>query len=194
MTTLEQHWRVYRSMDGSGVIESTPQWEADLAELVAFANGRPRPHHEPGQPLAAIGLLFWPDFDLRYDETPADARILCWSGVDGVHWSALPSPASPSGYVVVMTVPGAPNLVVGESVREFLALGCEASFFALSVLTYDEWVGLDSSDYEPAIITLAELRAELNISPWTDVPRRLGELHQRYGTPPPAVPLDQRDS
>jgi hypothetical protein len=190
-------------MDGPGVIESAPQWEADLAELVAFANGRRRPHHEPGQPLAAIGLLFWPDFDLRYEDTPADAQVLCWSGVDGVHWSALPAPASPSGYVVVMTVPGAPNLVVGESVREFLALGCEASFFALNVLAYDEWVGLDDSyderagldpsDYEPAITTLAELRAELNISPWTDVPRRLVELHQRYGTPPPAVPLDQRD-
>jgi hypothetical protein len=102
-----------------------------------------------------------------------------------------------------MTVPGAPNLVVGESVREFLALGCEASFFALSVLAWDEWVelndphdrraGLVPSDYEPAITTLADLRAELDISPWTDVPRRLVELHQRYGTFPPTMPLDQRD-
>jgi hypothetical protein len=190
-------------MDGPGVSESTPQWEADLAELVAFANDRPRPHHEPGQPLAAIGLLFWPDFGLRYDDTPADARVLCWSGVDGVHWSALAAHDSPSGYLVVMTVPGAPNLIVGESIREFLALGCEASLFALNVLAYEEWVGLndsyderaglDPSDYAPAITTLAQLRAELIISPWTDVPGRLVELHQRYGTPPPGVPLDQRN-
>jgi hypothetical protein len=206
-------------MVGSELTEPAPQWEADLAELVAFAIRRPRPHHEPGQPLAAIGLLFWPnltsayddapadqwsaDFTSGYDDTPADARVLCRSGVDGVHWSALPAPASPSGYMVVMTVPGAPNLVVGESVREFLALGCEASFFALNVLAYDEWValddsydeqaGLDPSYYDPAMTTLAELRAELNISPWTDVPRRLVELHHRYGTPPPVVPLNQRD-
>jgi hypothetical protein len=178
-----------------GVTESAPQWEADLAELMAYANSRPLPHHEPGQPLAAMGLLFWPDFDLRYDDTPTEARILCWSGVDGVHWSVLPAPASPSGYVVVMTVPGAeaPNLVVGESVREFLALGCEASFFALNVLAYDESGPLDPSDYEPAVTALADLRAAFNILPWTDVPGRLAELRQRHGAPPPAVPFDQRD-
>jgi hypothetical protein len=176
------------------VIQSTPQWEADLAALAAFANGRPRPFHEPDQPLAAIGLLFWPDFDLRYEDTPVDARVLCWSGVDGVHWSALPAPASPSGYLIVMTVPGAeaPNLVIGESVREFLALGCAASFFALNVLAYDERARLDPSDYKPAVTTLADLRAALNILPWTDVPGRLAALHQRHGAPPPAVPLDQR--
>jgi len=112
------------------------------------------------------------------------------SGVDGVHWSALPAD---SGYVVVMTVPAAqrPNLVVGTSVLEFLGLGCVGGYATLDLLATDPSSALPAADEldEAALSVLARLRLALDLHQWKDVPGRLRLLEQRFGRPVPRATL-----
>jgi hypothetical protein len=163
-------------------------WQPELAALFAFADDRLQPWPEPvlpDEPLADVGLLRLGA--TPYPDTPGNAVPLLRSGVDGVHWSALPAQDAPAGYVVVMTVPGAlsPNHVVGESIREFLALGCESAYFDLIMLAYDYQAHLSARQDEPAKTTLTGLREGLALMPWTDLPGRLEALRKKYGFAPP---------
>jgi hypothetical protein len=125
-----------------------------------------------------------------YPQTPTLAEPLLRSGVDGVHWSALPAD---SGYVVVMTVPAAqrPNLVVGTSVLEFLGLGCVGGYATLDLLATDPSSALPAADEldEAALSVLARLRLALDLHQWKDVPGRLRLLEQRFGRPVPRATL-----
>ena len=142
------------------------------------------------EPLRGLGLLF--SFESPpYNETPVGAVELFRSGADGVHWSGMPA-GSASGYVVVMTLPGSitPNLVVGESVQEFLSLGCVAGYWSLDMLVEDPAASLPPAD-EDYEADLVELRQALDLQPWVDVPGRLMELERLHGRPPSRVPIDR---
>ena len=160
-----------------------PPWAEQCNRLRVFAQREPR-SAELAEPLAAIGLLF--GVAAPYPQTPALAEPLLRSGVDGVHWSALPAD-SDSAYVVVMTVPSAqrPNRVVGTSVMEFLGLGCVSGYATLDPLATDPASALPAADEldEPALLVLAPLRSALDLHAWADIPGRLRFLKQRFGRP-----------
>jgi hypothetical protein len=166
-------------------------WDSDLRLLAEFAFTVPPPWWEPAEPLASIGLLFG-DFP-PYPDTPPQARPILSCGVDGIHWSAMSAPNS-SGYVVVMTVPPSlgVNLVVGESLNEFLALGCGSHFAGLAALVEDITAELESdNDIEEVADVMAALRGRFSLSPWTSVAARLSELEAAYGRPEGRVPRDR---
>jgi hypothetical protein len=101
---------------------------------------------------------------------------------------------SSSGYVVVMTVPPSlgVNLVVGESLNEFLSLGCRSHFACLAGLVEDITAELESeSDIQQVADVMAALRGRFSLSPWPNVAARLSELEARYGRPEGRVPRDR---
>jgi hypothetical protein len=88
-----------------------------------------------------------------------------------------------------MTVPGSDisNIVVGESLLEFLALGTRTGHFPLEQLAYyiDQFcVVLDEgrdgySCSDPKL--LGRLVEQFDLSPWSDHRMRLNELAALYG-------------
>jgi hypothetical protein len=163
-------------------------WDADVRDLMEFAWTVPKPWWEPNEPLASLGLLLRP-FD-PYPDTPPQAYPILSSGVDGEHWSAMAA-GNASGYVIVMTVPFSVgvNLIVGESLSELLALGCDSHFTSLSRLAEDI-----TAEFEPELAesapVMAALRNRFGLSPWADRVGRLRELEARYGRPEGRVPRD----
>ena len=171
---------------------TSPPWAAALDELFGVAESERFPVWEPGEPLAVVSLLRRPF--TPYPDTPVGAEPILSTGVDGEHWSAIRAD-TPSGYLLVMTAPSTspkPNLVVGESLFEFLCLGCGCGYWALSGLTQDLDVPREAADVddEPGAV-LAQLRSLLGLSPWPDVPARLAELERRHGRPVGRVPRDE---
>lgn len=119
---------------------------------------------------------------MTYDATPDDAITFASTGGDGVHFSAC---QGVQGAVIVMTVPmqfARPNIVVGQSLREFLALGCISGYFGLEQLAYDfaaTAAGLAAGpapDDSAGEAHLALLRQHLQLAPWSDPRSRLDEL------------------
>jgi hypothetical protein len=128
-----------------------------------------------------------------YDSTttPINSITFATTCGDDVHFGLLAidgkyGDASP----VVVTVPMAgdgpekTNHIVGETLHDFLCLGCVHGFFDLEELAYRGRTELfatyaipPSADDEPIY---ARLRAEFALAPWVDVEGRLQELNHRY--------------
>jgi hypothetical protein len=90
-----------------------------------------------------------------------------------------------------MTVPMADdapeetNFIVGESLHDFLRLGCVHGFFDLEKLAYtwrtelfDEYSQHATSDDEPIF---EAFRSEFGLAPWPDIESRLLELNKSLG-------------
>jgi hypothetical protein len=166
-------------------------WDSDLRLLADFASAVSPPRWAADEPLASIGLLLR-DFP-PYPDSPTQAHPILSCGVDGIHWSVMTAD-SPPGYIVVMTVPPSlgVNLVVGESLNEFLALGCRSHFVALAAPVEDINAELESdNDVEEVADVMAALRSRFSLSPWPNVAARLSELEARYGRPEGRVPRDR---
>src|SRR5262245_47987988 len=78
--------------------------------------------------------------------TPLNALTFARTGGDGTHYSLISIPNTPRAELaVVMTVPmsDAPNVVVGETLRDFSALGCRFGYFGLEGLVHqpDKTIG-----------------------------------------------------
>jgi hypothetical protein len=147
-----------------------------------------------------VGLILLPTHIPDDDFcTLPDTMPFAETGTDGVHFRFLAidgkySDLSP----VIMTVPNCgdylPNIVVGEDLREFLALGCKVGYFLL-----DELMAID----EPAYTTTAFLKelelqkfnadfeqeekdllltitSTFNLTPWRNPLVRLKELRLKY--------------
>jgi hypothetical protein len=97
-----------------------------------------------------------------------------------------------SGYIVVMTVPPSVgvNLVVGESIVEFLSLGCDSHFGVLAGLVEDITEPLEPTDEEVADV-MAALKSWFGLSALPNVPARLRELEVQYGRPEGRIPRDR---
>lgn len=89
---------------------------------------------------------------------------------------------------VEMTVPmsfGEPNVVVGNELRDFLALGLRTGYFVLEKLVYDHDAALtllnEGFDLEgPARAALASIRESFGLVPWTNVRARPDALEVKY--------------
>lgn len=140
-----------------------------------------------------IGLFLHRDFDYpTYRSTPANSATFASTGGDGVHYGLLfgreMKEADPP---VVMTVPmnfDLPNVIVGENLSEFLALGCRTGYFSLEQLVYESAgtiLDLQSGDYysdmpKEEIEMLSLIATEFDLSPWKAPADRLEELRSKY--------------
>ncbi len=138
--------------------------------------------------LEYSGLLFWDDL-IRYDLTPTNSTPFASTGGDGVHYGTLDLPdATP----IVMTVPmmtepeDEGNRIVGETLHEFLCLGCEVGWFFLEQMVYEpmeEFVRMMHDTYEREgyeLEALAAMRKHFDLKLWDDIPGRLAELREKY--------------
>jgi hypothetical protein len=123
--------------------------------------------------------------------TPLNSVTFARTGGDGTHYGLLSPPGlSRDTQPVVMTVPMSdePNVVVGESLREFLALGCRFGYFALEGLVHqpsETLSELESGAYDQErspdeIRMLERLQQAFDLRPWRDPKSRLAELRLRY--------------
>ena len=75
------------------------------------------------------------------------------------------------------------NHVVGETLHDFLCLGCVHGFFDLEKLAYSrtelfaKYAIPPSTDDEPIY---AQFRAEFALTPWVNIEKRLRELNAKY--------------
>jgi hypothetical protein len=150
--------------------------------------------------FADVGLILMnpdkPVINGGYDTTPLGSVYVAGTGGDGVHFSLLP-PDGSGVRPVVMTVPmmfDNPNVVVGGSLREFLALGCTVGYWGLEALAYDFYdkppgrrneTGRRLQSAEPEgteqdVALLRALTAEFDLRPWPDPVGRLAELERLH--------------
>lgn len=97
------------------------------------------PHEYLDVGLGAIGLfLHHPPKNAGYRQTPLNSITFASIGVDGIHFGSITdgdnmAPACP----IVITIPMAfdrPNYIVGESLYDFLCLGCRHGYSNLGNL------------------------------------------------------------
>ena len=137
-----------------------------------------------------------------YDCDPENKITFADTGVDGDHYSfvlldEIPFEDSP----IVMTSPTNfgetyfdDNLIVGENLSEFLALGCSLGYFNLPDLLGEagieriesfawdpDYIHLDDpQDNESFKLLLDHIRSEFSISPWIEYRERLATLQRMF--------------
>ena len=143
--------------------------------------------------LIAVGLgLCQPAKSGGYYCSPENSRMFAWTGGDGIHYSFVVLPHLPiKEGPVVATYPADPdtnNVVVGESLFEFLCLGCRCGYemvpYGNGMPPYSDAHGA-TDDREVAFARFQQqildfLVHRLDLKPWVDEPRRLDELRRRY--------------
>jgi hypothetical protein len=97
-----------------------------------------------GELFGECGLfLVRPLVRWEYFCTPLNTLTFASTGGDGVHYGLLPTAGVPYDQLpVVMTVPMSDrnNIVVAETLKEFLGLGYFVGWFSLEQLSYDpDW-------------------------------------------------------
>ncbi len=154
------------------------------------------PYNEGGNWISGLGLLDIEPYGgtILYDPrmTPTNTLAFATTGGDDVHFGMLLTDggfgdASP----IVMTVPMADkdpmncNFIVGETLHDFLCLGCVHGFFSLEKLAYT-WCTELFSEYgrpeEPSDnqINYERFRAAFSLSHWPEIEQRQKELDSRY--------------
>lgn len=149
------------------------------------------PHDYLDEGLGAIGLFLYDPPTNAYGGTPLNGVTFGGIGVDGIHFCSMTdSPAVDPMAPVVMCVPMAletPNFIVGETMHEFLCLGCRHGYSHLGDLhlnreeVFSFYSGLPGpffDDRSDAI--LRTLSAEFSLEPWADVRARFEELQLKY--------------
>lgn len=156
----------------------------DLAEAVAHETGG-----DPRFVFDDLGLLLEPKpSPWTYFCSPLNAPTFASTGGDGVHFGLLQlEGAEPEQAPVVMTVPmsGTHNLVLAESVEEFLGLGCRVGWFLLEQLAYDpDWAAAHFARGEPdspeCEAMLDRIRSSLRVKPVPLSLDRLALLRKKY--------------
>lgn len=138
-----------------------------------------------------IGLNLIDPPERESDIAPLNSIAFASTGGDDVTFSLLGNFAGgfDDSSRVVLTVPRAEgsvwarNFVVGESLHDFLCLGCFSGYATLEDLPYD-WPGVvaelidphDAGDDPKAAATLLEMRRSLNLSPWNSIEPKLSQL------------------
>ena len=164
-------------------------------------------HRKDAATLSDVGLiLLRPPERAWCDDTPKNGHIFAHTGGDSVHFCLLEvagglTEESP----VVMVVPcnsDAPRLVVGDTLRDFLSLGCTIGYFFLEQLVYDfdrtlgylfdydaftrhNYFGAeppedDLEDLAARRALLAALSREFALTPWPDARARFAALQTKW--------------
>lgn len=166
----------------------------------------PTPQQEVEQKVVdlfhvGLGLFEVPESpeEFGYDWcTPINCRVFASTGSGGTHFSFLTKDATvDESTPVIVTLPSnlGCTVVLGESLREFLSLGCLRGFYGLEQITTtclqpyfnmrdfepnaeDARYGFESNAGKEAVLRL--LRNELDLEPWSNVSERLGQLEEKY--------------
>ena len=134
--------------------------------------------------LGELGLFIHDELGRwTYPDTPMNSVTFASTGGDGVHFGVLTTLVSDGqDGPVVMTVPLKGNVVIAESVREFLELGYHHGWFHLEQLAYrPAWTVekyAEPADFRPP--ALDALCLKLALSPRALTSTRLLELSGRY--------------
>ena len=168
--------------------------QIDLSELrrVHELTADRFPHEYLDVGLGAVGLfLNDPPKNAGYRCTPTNSLTIAGLGVDGIHIGSVTEnneidPLAP----IVITIPMAfesPNFIVGETLRDFLCLGCRNGYSNLANLhthfddTMDYYQRFDDSVFDDRVPGILDtLAAELSLEPWADVRRHFDELQSRF--------------
>ena len=137
------------------------------------------------------GLILQIPERLAYWCTPLNALTFARTGGDGTHYSLVRVPGiDPAQRPVVMTVPMSddPNVIVGENLRDFLALGCRFGYFGLEGLVHQRAqtiAELARARYaegarEQQLRLLQILETAFDLKPWPKPTTHLAELKLRY--------------
>lgn len=120
-----------------------------------------------------------------YDVTPQQSFAFASTGVDGEHYNVMLDPACRG--VIVLTAPMAfdcPNVVVGESIVDFLGLAVVSGLSTIPGVAYRGFE-LGSVDIADAAVDQPDspvraVREGLSVESWTDIAARLQELADAY--------------
>ncbi|HLO97886.1 MAG TPA: hypothetical protein VK171_04760 [Fimbriimonas sp.] len=150
------------------------------------------PHEYLDEGLGAVGLILYdPPKNAGYSSTPLNSVTFAGIGIDGIHFGSLTDtglvdPMAP----VVVTIPmslGAPNFIVGESLYDFLCLGCRHGFSRLGDLHLDYEGVLDHYQNPPgeffderAAGILQTLSEELSLVPWQSIRPHFEVLQSKF--------------
>jgi hypothetical protein len=150
------------------------------------------PHEYLDEGLGAIGLFLHDrPKNAGYRSTPVNSITFASIGVDGIHFGSITDadvvdPVAP----VVLTIPMAfenPNYIVGNTLYEFLCLGCRHGYSNLGNLhlnfddTIDHYQNPPEEFYdERAVDILQTLSDELSLVPWPNVRGHFLALQSRF--------------
>lgn len=150
------------------------------------------PHEYLDEGLGAIGLfLYDPPTKAAYAVTPLNSMTFGGIGVDGIHFASITDNAAVDPMApVVMSIPMAletPNFIVGETMYDFLCLGCRHGYSNLGnlhlhreeVIRYLQGPPKSFFDERSEAI-LQTLCDELSLTPWMDVGARFEEMQSKY--------------
>ena len=172
----------------------TPSRSIDVSDLrrVHERTTHLFPHEYLDKGLGAIGLfLHNPPRNARYQASPLNSVTFASLGVDGIHLGSVTDahavdPMAP----VVLTIPmsfDVPNFIVGESLYDFLCLGCRHGYSNLANLHRQTEVTLNAYQNVPesffderAADILQTLSDELLLVPWPDVRGHFEDLQSRH--------------
>lgn len=139
--------------------------------------------------FANVGLSLTTDSWMDYDCTPVNVSAFAETGMDGGHYRflRLGDDRHQADCPVVLTQPDCPDrfhVVVGESLVDFLSLGCCYTYF-LGELPHRPAeivarIEAKNQSQDNASKELALLRSEFNLRPWTNVGNKLWVLQERY--------------
>ena len=139
-----------------------------------------------------IGLILHGKLEnWEYWCTPRNSITFASTGGDGVHYGLLDIGGGiTDGSPVVMTVPmcDTPNTIVGESLLDFLSLGCRQGYFTLEQLIYQrerQLAALDTGDFDPDSTKeerdmLESISHRFDLLPWPEHCGRVEELQGRF--------------
>lgn len=164
---------------------------ADLLRVHVLTSQR-FPHEYLDEGLGAIGLfLHDPPKNAGYRSTPSNSITFASIGVDGIHFGSVTDgdvidPMAP----VVITIPmafEAPNFIVGQTLYDFLCLGCRHGYANLgnvhlsfdSTIEYYQNPPDDFYDQRSPDI-LQSLSDELSLASWRDVRGHFLDLQSRF--------------
>ena len=154
------------------------------------------PYNEGGNWISGLDLLDIEPYGgtILYDSqtTPINTLAFARTGGDDVHFGMLSidgvfGDASP----IVMTVPMADkdpmncNFIVGETLHDFLCLGCVHGFFSLEKLAYPWKTELFTEHERPEEpsddqINYERFRSAFTLSRWSEIEQRQKDLDSRY--------------
>ena len=153
------------------------------------------PYCDGGNWVSGLSLLDIGPYGgtILYDsrKTPINTLAFATTCGDDVHFGLLSNDGTfGDESPIVMTVPMADddpvncNFVVGETLHDFLCLGCVHGFFSLEQLAYTKTKLLtelaqpaEPSDDE---IHYERFRAAFSLSPWPEIGQRQEDLDTRY--------------
>jgi len=123
-------------------------------------------------------MLLWPPSEMGYDSDPEGYVAFLTTGGDGVHYNL---PENSNDGKIIMTVPMSfdnENFILGESLYEFMCLGCDFGYFSLEQLAYNFDTTVEEiSNAKPQSDALLKLKKHFNLEPWKNTEARLKQLN-----------------